>query len=156
MDYKKYIEDMIETKAYLEEEYEKNSTLKSFILNKIKRGEEQSYDPWSEYGEEYYLYVEFSHNIAKEYDEYKRHLLQQIRYYSDKIAIMSSLMFALKELQKTEITPVDCSPKILISDEEFDIYDWYEMADPEKGLDIDRETYEENYGPRTEIIYVWD
>ena len=95
-------------------------------------------------------------SALKKYDEYEKHLLCQMRHYSDKIAIMSALMYALKELKKMEISPVDCSPEITISDDEFDIEDWYEMADPEKSLNIDRETYREKFEPKLEAIYVWD
>lgn len=53
----------------------------------------------------------------------------------------------LNKIEAIEIVPRErYTPVILISDTKYDIYDWYFDADPENGLDIDRENYEIKYG----------
>lgn len=54
----------------------------------------------------------------------------------------------LIELQQTKIViHEEVLPQIYSSkEEEFNVFDWLELADPEHGLDIDREYYEVKYG----------
>lgn len=86
------------------------------------------------------LKTEFFHVGSDEFDNTREYY--KIITPEEEIKELSN---ALDDLKNSEIELVDKSPKILISDCEYNIFDWYADADPENSLDIDRQSYETVY-----------
>ncbi len=86
------------------------------------------------------LKTEFFHVGTDEFDEVRE-------FYKIEGVAKDFYQDLLYKVEEIEIIPYERdTPIILISDTQYDIYDWYFDADPENSLDIDRENYEIKYG----------
>lgn len=85
------------------------------------------------------LKTEFFHVGTDEFDEVRE-------FYKIEGVAKDFYQDLLYKVEEIEIIPYERdTPIILISDTQYDIYDWYFDADPENSLDIDRENYEIKY-----------